>query len=179
MTTANPSSDTTLNNNQDALSIIILAAGKGTRMKSAKPKVLQSLAHKPLLAHVLDTCGQLNADKTIVVYGFGGDQVQSAMNDYALTWVEQTEQLGTGHAVKVTLEELPQHGKSLILYGDVPLVSQHTLKRLQDSNTEGMSMLTLTVDNPFGLGRIKRDDNGSITAIVEQKDASEEEQKNL
>ncbi|WP_227430297.1 bifunctional UDP-N-acetylglucosamine diphosphorylase/glucosamine-1-phosphate N-acetyltransferase GlmU [Psychrobacter sp. I-STPA6b] len=167
----------TANNNSDILSIIILAAGKGTRMKSAKPKVLQTLAHKPLLAHVLDTCGQLNADKTIVVYGFGGEQVQSAMNDYALTWVEQTEQLGTGHAVKVTLEELPQNGKSLILYGDVPLVSEHTLKRLQDNNTQGMSMLTLTVDNPFGLGRIKRDAEGKITAIVEQKDASEAEQK--
>ena len=173
---------TTTSNNHpntlsDTLSIIILAAGKGTRMKSDKPKVLQTLAHKPLLAHVLDTCGQLNADKTIVVYGFGGEQVQAAMSDYQLSWVEQTEQLGTGHAVKVTLEELPQEGKSLILYGDVPLVSQPTLEQLLKANNQGMSMLTLTVDNPFGLGRIKRDDNGRITAIVEQKDASEEEKK--
>ena len=158
------------------LTTIILAAGKGTRMQSAKPKVLQTLADKPLLSHVLDTCQSVNVDKTIVVYGFGGDQVQQAMTNYELTWVEQAEQLGTGHAVKVTLPELPTEGKSLILYGDVPLVSAKTLTRLKQANVEGMSMLTLTVDNPFGLGRIKRDDNGNIMAIVEQKDASEEEQ---
>lgn len=158
------------------LTTIILAAGKGTRMQSAKPKVLQTLADKPLLSHVLDTCQSVNVDKTIVVYGFGGDQVQQAMTNYELTWVEQAEQLGTGHAVKVTLPELPTEGKSLILYGDVPLVSAKTLTRLKQANIEGMSMLTLTVDNPFGLGRIKRDDNGNIMAIVEQKDASEEEQ---
>jgi len=158
------------------LTTIILAAGKGTRMQSAKPKVLQTLADKPLLSHVLDTCQSVNVDKTIVVYGFGGDQVQQAMTNYELTWVEQAEQLGTGHAVKVTLSELPTEGKSLILYGDVPLVGAKTLTRLKQANVEGMSMLTLTVDNPFGLGRIKRDDNGNIMAIVEQKDASEEEQ---
>ncbi|WP_131669418.1 bifunctional UDP-N-acetylglucosamine diphosphorylase/glucosamine-1-phosphate N-acetyltransferase GlmU [Psychrobacter pygoscelis] len=159
-----------------SLSVIILAAGKGTRMKSSKPKVLQTLAAKPLLTHVLDTCAQLETDKTIVVYGFGGNQVQAAMTDYALTWVEQTEQLGTGHAVKVTLDELPQDGESLILYGDVPLVSETTLTQLVTANTSGMSMLTLTVDNPFGLGRIKRDDANNIVAIVEQKDANEAEQ---
>lgn len=158
------------------LTTIILAAGKGTRMKSAKPKVLQTLADKPLLAHVLDTCQSVNVDKTIVVYGFGGSQVKQAMQDYELTWVEQTEQLGTGHAVQVTLPELPTEGKSLILYGDVPLVSTKTLTRLKEANVEGMSMLTLTVDNPFGLGRIKRDEQGNIIAIVEQKDANEEEQ---
>lgn len=158
------------------LTTIILAAGKGTRMQSAKPKVLQTLADKPLLSHVLDTCQSVSVDKTIVVYGFGGDQVQQAMTDYELTWVEQTEQLGTGHAVKVTLPELPAEGKSLILYGDVPLVSGKTLMRLKEANVEGVSMLTLTVDNPFGLGRIKRDDQGYIIAIVEQKDANKEEQ---
>lgn len=158
------------------LTTIILAAGKGTRMKSAKPKVLQTLADKPLLAHVLDTCQSVNVDKTIVVYGFGGSQVKQAMQDYELTWVEQTEQLGTGHAVQVTLPELPTEGKSLILYGDVPLVSTKTLTRLKEANVEGMSMLTLTVDNPFGLGRIKRDEQGNIIAIVEQKDANEQEQ---
>ncbi len=160
------------------LSIIILAAGKGTRMQSAKPKVLQTLAAKPLLTHVLDTCQTLNTDNTIVVYGFGGDQVKAAMRDYdyKVTWVEQVEQLGTGHAVKVTLDALPMTGKSLILYGDVPLVSAATLKRLQHANVEGLSMLTLTVDNPFGLGRIKRNDNHDVIAIVEQKDASAAEQ---
>ena len=164
-----------------SLSVIILAAGKGTRMKSVKPKVLQTLAGKPLLGHVLTTCQELNLAKTIVVYGFGGEQVKKAMSAYELTWVEQTEQLGTGHAVKVTLNELPKDGKSLILYGDVPLVSQATLEKLVLANSEGMSMLTLTVDNPFGLGRIKRDgqgkNGGNIIAIVEQKDATEAEKQ--
>lgn len=146
-------------------------------MQSAKPKVLQTLAGKPLLAHVLDTCNTLNVSKTIVVYGFGGEQVRSAMEAYDLSWVEQKEQLGTGHAVKVTLDELPTDGKSLILYGDVPLVSQDTLSKLEQANTNGISMLTLTVDNPFGLGRIKRDVAGKVVAIVEQKDASEDEKK--
>ncbi|MBO1531966.1 bifunctional UDP-N-acetylglucosamine diphosphorylase/glucosamine-1-phosphate N-acetyltransferase GlmU [Psychrobacter sp. F1192] len=163
-----------------SLSVIILAAGKGTRMQSAKPKVLQTLAGKPLLGHVLDTCHHLTASKTIVVHGFGGEQVQSAMNSQythlPITWVAQTEQLGTGHAVKVTLDELPKEGQSLILYGDVPLVSCQTLVNLQHANTDGMSMLTLTVDDPFGLGRIKRDDAGNVQAIVEQKDASADEQ---
>ncbi|MEG9304808.1 bifunctional UDP-N-acetylglucosamine diphosphorylase/glucosamine-1-phosphate N-acetyltransferase GlmU [Psychrobacter celer] len=162
------------------LSVIILAAGKGTRMQSAKPKVLQTLAGKSLLAHVLDTCHQLTVDETIIVHGFGGEQVKAEITTQyaqsALTWVAQTEQLGTGHAVKVTLSDLPKDGQSLILYGDVPLVSCQTLTELKSANTDGMSMLTLTVDNPFGLGRIKRDNNGNIEAIVEQKDASADEQ---
>lgn len=164
-----------------SLSVVILAAGKGTRMQSAKPKVLQTLAGKSLLGHVLDTCHQLTVDDTIVVYGFGGDQVQTAIDDqYAhlsITWVAQTEQLGTGHAVKVALDKLPKEGQSLILYGDVPLVSGRTLTLLRAANTNGMSMLTLTVNNPFGLGRIKRNSNGDIEAIVEQKDASSAEQQ--
>ena len=164
-----------------SLSVIILAAGKGTRMQSAKPKVLQTLAGKSLLGHVLDTCHQLTVDDTIIVHGFGGEQVQDHIDQqYAhlpITWVAQTEQLGTGHAVKVTLSELPKDGQSLILYGDVPLVSCQTLATLQDANTDGMSMLTLTVDNPFGLGRIKRDKNGNIEAIIEQKDANSDEQQ--
>ncbi|MGP5542407.1 bifunctional UDP-N-acetylglucosamine diphosphorylase/glucosamine-1-phosphate N-acetyltransferase GlmU [Psychrobacter celer] len=162
------------------LSVIILAAGKGTRMQSAKPKVLQTLAGKSLLAHVLDTCHQLTVDETIIVHGFGGEQVKAEITTQyaqsAITWVAQTEQLGTGHAVKVTLSDLPKDGQSLILYGDVPLVSCQTLTALKSANTDGMSMLTLTVDNPFGLGRIKRDNNGNIEAIVEQKDASADEQ---
>ena len=163
------------------LSVIILAAGKGTRMQSAKPKVLQTLAGKSLLGHVLDTCYQLTVDDTIIVHGFGGEQVQDHIDQqYAhlpITWVAQTEQLGTGHAVNVTLSELPKEGQSLILYGDVPLVSCQTLATLQDANTDGMSMLTLTVDNPFGLGRIKRDKDGNIEAIIEQKDANSDEQQ--
>jgi bifunctional UDP-N-acetylglucosamine pyrophosphorylase/glucosamine-1-phosphate N-acetyltransferase len=164
-----------------SLSVIILAAGKGTRMQSAKPKVLQTLAGKSLLGHVLDTCHQLTVNETIVVHGFGGEQVQTSIaSQYAhlpITWIAQTEQLGTGHAVKVTLTALPKDGQSLILYGDVPLVSATTLANLQAANTDGVSMLTLTVDNPFGLGRIKRDNNGAIEAIIEQKDASADEQQ--
>ncbi len=164
---------------QTPLTAIILAGGQGTRMKSTRPKVLQTLANKPLLAHVLDTClhndGLLNIKKTIAVYGFAGEQVTQAMADYAVTWVEQAEQLGTGHAVQVTLAELPKEGKSLILYGDVPLISAKTLLQLTEANTDGISMLTLTVANPFGLGRIKRDNNNKVLAIVEEKDASEEE----
>lgn len=161
------------------LSVIILAAGKGTRMQSAKPKVLQTLAGKSLLGHVLDTCHQLTVDKTIIVHGFGGEQVQSEItNQYtnaSFTWVAQTEQLGTGHAVKVTLSDLPTKGQSLILYGDVPLVSRQTLISLRDANTNGISMLTLTVNDPFGFGRIKRDQANNIIAIVEQKDANSDE----
>ncbi|MER1972369.1 MAG: NTP transferase domain-containing protein, partial [Psychrobacter alimentarius] len=122
------------------LSVIILAAGKGTRMQSAKPKVLQTLAGKSLLGHVLDTCHKLTVDETIIVHGFGGDQVKSEITTQyehsSITWVAQTEQLGTGHAVKVTLSDLPQEGQSLILYGDVPLVSCQTLSALKTANTD-------------------------------------------
>lgn len=157
------------------LTTLILAAGKGTRMKSTKPKVLQTLAGKPLLQHVLNTANQLSSEKNIVVYGFGGDQVKTAFTGVEIRWVEQAEQLGTGHAVKVALSELPHDGKSLILYGDVPLIQQSTLEKLIAANTSGMAMLTLTVDNPFGLGRIVRDGNGKVLAIVEQKDATDEQ----
>lgn len=157
------------------LTTLILAAGKGTRMKSTKPKVLQTLAGKPLLQHVLNTANQLSSEKNIVVYGFGGDQVKTAFTGVEIRWVEQAEQLGTGHAVKVALSELPHDGKSLILYGDVPLIQQSTLEKLIAANTSGMAMLTLTVDNPFGLGRIVRDRNGKVLAIVEQKDATDEQ----
>lgn len=157
------------------LTTLILAAGKGTRMKSTKPKVLQTLAGKPLLQHVLNTANQLSSEKNIVVYGFGGDQVKTAFTGVEIHWVEQAEQLGTGHAVKVALSELPHDGKSLILYGDVPLIQQSTLEKLIAANTSGMAMLTLTVDNPFGLGRIVRDRNGKVLAIVEQKDATDEQ----
>lgn len=158
------------------LTVIILGAGKGTRMKSTRPKVLQTLAGKPLLQHVLTTAAQLNSQQTIVVYGFAGDQVKAAFADQPIHWVEQTEQLGTGHAVKVTLTELPTYGKSIILYGDVPLIQTTTLQRLIDASNSGLAMLTLTVDNPFGLGRIVRDTQGKVQAIVEQKDANTEQQ---
>ena len=154
------------------LNIIILAGGKGTRMKSVKPKVLQTLAGKPLLRHVLDTCQDLNADNTILIYGYNGQMVQDEISDDGLIWAEQAEQLGTGHAVQMALPHLPKDGKSLILYGDVPLTKLNTLQNLINENTHGISMLTMSVDNPFGLGRIVRE-NDKVVAIVEQKDATD------
>lgn len=153
------------------LHTIILAAGKGTRMKSARSKVLQTLAGKALVRHVLDTAVTLKTDSTVLVYGFGGDSVKDALADYTLSFAHQAEQLGTGHAVQMALPHLPKTGKSLILYGDVPLTQAETLARLVEANTEGMSMLTLSVENPFGLGRIVRE-SGKVVAIVEEKDAS-------
>ena len=113
-----------------SISVIILAAGKGTRMKSALPKVLQPLANSPLLGHVLNTAKKINAERIIAIYGHGGEQVKQTFANENIDWVEQAEQLGTGHAVQMTLPVLPQDGLSLILYGDVPLVSQATLQHL-------------------------------------------------
>ena len=153
--------------------VIILAAGKGTRMRSKLPKVLQPLAGRPLLGHVIETAKKLNAQNIITIYGHGGDLVKDAFSHEQIQWVEQAEQLGTGHAVQVTLPVLPQDGISLILYGDVPLVRQQTLEQLLDASSQtGIGMITLTVDNPTGYGRIVRE-NGQIQAIVEHKDASD------
>lgn len=158
-------------------SVIILAAGKGTRMRSNLPKVLQPLAGRPLLGHVIETAKKLNAANIITIYGHGGDQVQQAFAQENVQWVEQAEQLGTGHAVKVTLPVLPTEGVSLILSGDVPCVTQETLQRLLDAAAKtGIGIVTLTVDDATGYGRIVRE-NGQIQAIVEHKDATEEQRK--
>lgn len=163
------------------LTTIIMAAGKGTRMKSTKPKVLQNLAGKPLLEYVLTTANTINSQKNIVVYGFEGEQVKTAFSDekWHIDWVEQAEQLGTGHAVMMTLDSLPKTGKSLILSGDVPLIQPQTLEKLLTNNTSGMAILTLEMQNPFGLGRIvradKKDNGGNVVAIVEEKDATPEQ----
>lgn len=153
--------------------VVILAAGKGTRMRSTLPKVLQPLAGRPLLGHVIETAKKIKADHIITIFGHGGNLVKSAFAHEDIQWVEQAEQLGTGHAVKVTLPVLPQDGISLILSGDVPCVQQETLQRLVDvSTTTGIGIVTLTLDDSTGYGRIVRD-NGKIQAIVEHKDASE------
>ena len=158
-------------------SVIILAAGKGTRMRSSLPKVLQSLAGRPLLGHVIETAKKLNAANIITIYGHGGDQVQQAFAQENVQWVEQAEQLGTGHAVKVTLPVLPTEGVSLILSGDVPCVTQETLQRLLDAAAKtGIGIVTLTVDDATGYGRIVRE-NGQIKAIIEHKDANDEQRK--
>ncbi len=157
--------------------VIILAAGKGTRMRSQLPKVLQPLAGRPLLGHVIDTAQKIKADNIITIYGHGGDRVQAAFADQKITWVEQAEQLGTGHAVKVTLPVLPQDGISLILSGDVPCISQTTLQNLLDTTQDkGIGLVTLTLTDATGYGRIVRN-NGQIQAIVEHKDASDEQRQ--
>ena len=159
------------------LTTIIMAAGKGTRMKSAKPKVLQTLAGKPLLDYVLTAANAIHSQKNLVVYGFEGEQVKQAFADEAwqIDWVHQAEQLGTGHAVMMTLEKLPKDGKSLILSGDVPLIGVDTLQHLTTTKSR-FAMLTMQLDNPFGLGRIIRQD-GKVTAIVEEKDANDSQRQ--
>ena len=153
--------------------VIILAAGKGTRMRSNLPKVLQPLAGRPLLGHVIDTAKKLQADHIITIYGHGGTLVQNAFAHEQVQWVEQAEQLGTGHAVKVTLPVLPREGVSLILSGDVPCITEQTLKKLLDVSRETqIGSVTLTLADATGYGRIVRE-NGKIQAIVEHKDASE------
>lgn len=160
-----------------AMNVIIMAAGKGTRMKSALPKVLQPLAKTPLLGHILKTAKQLQAEKIITIYGFGGALVQQTFAHEKITWVEQAEQLGTGHAVKMTLPVLPQDGFSIILSGDVPLITVDTLQRLMaQSQTSGIGMITLDVHTPNSYGRIIRE-NGKIKAIVEVKDATEQQRQ--
>lgn len=159
------------------LSVVILAAGKGTRMKSVLPKVMQPLASRPLLSHVLQSAAELRSSRTLVVYGHGGEQVRAAFPDPQLGWALQAEQKGTGHAVLVALPQLPAEGKTLILYGDVPLTTIGTLERLlaQVADEGAISMLTMHMENPTGYGRIVRDASGRISRIVEQKDASEVE----
>lgn len=147
-------------------------------MRSALPKVLQALAGKPLLAHVLETAQQLAPCQTIVVYGHGGTQVPRALVAFDLVvWVEQTEQLGTGHAVQQCVAHLPDDGYTLVLYGDVPLLRVDTLTRLLVEATQGMGLLTARLANPQGYGRIIRDERGNVQRIVEEKDATAHEKK--
>ena len=154
-------------------SVIILAAGKGTRMRSSLPKVLQPLAGRPLLGHVIETAKKLNAKNIITIFGHGGNLVQQAFAQENVQWVEQAEQLGTGHAVKVTLPVLPTDGVSLILSGDVPCISQETLEKLLAVSREtGIGLVTLTLADATGYGRIVRENN-KIQAIVEHKDAND------
>jgi len=154
------------------LEILILAAGKGTRMRSGLPKVLHRLAGKPLLKHVVDTAHDLGAAQVCVVYGFGGEAVPQAMADDKLTFVLQAEQHGTGHAVKQALPQLADDSVALVLYGDVPLTHVSTLQPLVASAQAGkLGLLTVNLAHPDGYGRIVRE-SGRITRIVEHKDAT-------
>jgi bifunctional UDP-N-acetylglucosamine pyrophosphorylase/glucosamine-1-phosphate N-acetyltransferase len=158
------------------LGVIILAAGQGTRMKSSVPKVLHPLAAKPMLQHVIDTARLLEPKQIVVVYGHGGDGVKKTINDDTLVWAEQTEQLGTGHAVEQALPHLKSVDKVLVLYGDVPLIKPVTLKTLVQSDAL-LALLTVKLVDPAGYGRIVRDEHQQINSIVEQKDASPEQLK--
>ncbi len=158
------------------LTVCILAAGQGKRMHSDRPKVLHEIGGKSLVGHVLDTARALTTREPIVVFGHGGDQLQAAFADAPITWIEQREQLGTGHAVGQALDAIPQDGMTLILYGDVPLLRAETLERLIDAAADGsFGLLTVNLDDPGGYGRIVRDTAGEVCRIVEHKDASEAE----
>lgn len=165
-----------MNATQTPLSIVILAAGRGTRMKSDLPKVLQPLAGRPLLAHVLALGAALKSAQTIVVYGHGGDQVRQAFPETTLQWTEQAEQLGTGHAVQQAIPLIEDGQRVLILCGDVPLLTATTVQHLLDETpTDAVGVLTVSVDDPTGYGRIIRNDTCAVTGIVEHKDASDQE----
>ncbi len=154
------------------LGIVILAAGQGTRMKSRRPKVLHRLADRPLLAHVIDTARQLDPRRIVVVYGHAGDQVRAAISDPDIEWVEQAQQLGTGHAVAQAMPCLEGIDRVLVLYGDVPLITADTLRELVARAGDGFGLLSVTLDDPSGYGRVLRDAEGRVSGIVEQKDAS-------
>lgn len=164
------------------LHIIILAAGKGSRMRSDLPKVLHQVAGKSLLGHVIDSALALKPEQIHVVVGHGKDQVINAFSEHPeharLNWVQQSEQLGTGHAVSTALPSIQGDANVLILTADVPLMRAQTLSAMVDAlQSHSLVLLTAMVDNPFGLGRITRDDSNAVTGIVEQKDASVAQQK--
>jgi bifunctional UDP-N-acetylglucosamine pyrophosphorylase / glucosamine-1-phosphate N-acetyltransferase len=155
------------------LHVIVLAAGEGKRMKSKKAKVLMPLAGRPLLAHVLATARALRAEAIHVVYGFHGDQVLAAFDGQPdLRWTLQAEQLGTGHAVGQALRNVPDEAQVLVLYGDVPLTRAETLQRLVQCEGS-LAMLATRVPNPHGYGRVLRDGNCLVRAVVEEKDADD------
>ncbi|MEM1189112.1 MAG: bifunctional UDP-N-acetylglucosamine diphosphorylase/glucosamine-1-phosphate N-acetyltransferase GlmU [Pseudomonadota bacterium] len=151
------------------LEVIILAAGQGTRMRSALPKVLHPLARQPLLGHVLQTSRSLAAARIHVVVGHGAEQVREAFDAPDINWVLQSEQLGTGHAVLQAIPEVAPDANVLVLYGDVPLLRHETLEKLVASSP---ALLTAELDDPAGYGRVLRDDAGQLSGVVEHKDAT-------
>ncbi|MHB8471310.1 MAG: bifunctional UDP-N-acetylglucosamine diphosphorylase/glucosamine-1-phosphate N-acetyltransferase GlmU [Gammaproteobacteria bacterium] len=161
-----------------SLSIVILAAGQGTRMRSDLPKVLHTVAGQPLLAHVIATARGLEAGAIHVVYGHGGEQVRKTLTHLDVNWVLQAQQLGTGHAVAQALPAIADKDTVLVLYGDVPLTTAATLTPLLAHAQHGaLGLLTAHLDNPQGYGRIVRDAQDAVARIVEQKDANETERR--
>jgi bifunctional UDP-N-acetylglucosamine pyrophosphorylase/glucosamine-1-phosphate N-acetyltransferase len=161
------------------VSVVILAAGQGKRMHSDLPKVLQPLAGRPLLAHVLAAARALEPAAIHVVYGHGGDVVKAAFAGQSdLRWVLQSQQLGTGHAVLQALPSIPDDHQVLVLLGDVPLVTARTLQRLINDSAAGeLALLTAVVDDPTGYGRVIRDERAEVSRIVEEKDATDDERR--
>lgn len=158
------------------LSVVILAAGEGKRMKSALPKVLQPLAGRPLLKHVIDTARSLEPAAIQVVYGHGGEQVRGALNDEGVAWILQQPRLGTGHAVLQAMPQIPDEQLVLVLYGDVPLISRATLKQLLAlAGPRSLGLLTMRTGHPGGYGRIVRGSKDRVLRIVEHKDANARE----
>lgn len=156
-----------------ALSVVILAAGKGTRMYSDLPKVLHRIAGKPMVQHVIDTANKSGAQRVHLVYGHGGELLKQTLADDSLNWVLQAEQLGTGHAMQQAAPFFADDEDILMLYGDVPLITLATLTRLRAAKPQGgIGLLTVKLDDPTGYGRIVRE-NGAVTGIVEHKDANE------
>lgn len=159
------------------LSVVILAAGKGTRMYSDLPKVLHKVAGKPMVKHVIDTAKQLSADQIHLIYGHGADLLKQHLADEPVNWVFQAEQLGTGHAMQQAAPFFKDDENIVMLYGDAPLITKETLEKLIAAKpANGIALLTVNLDNPTGYGRIIRE-NGSVVAIVEQKDANPEQLK--
>jgi bifunctional UDP-N-acetylglucosamine pyrophosphorylase/glucosamine-1-phosphate N-acetyltransferase len=165
------------------LHVIVLAAGQGKRMCSSIPKVLQTLAGKPMLQWVVSTAEQLNPEAIHVIYGHGGEQLREALPNLGVNWVKQAQQLGTGHAVMQALPEIPAEAHVMILSGDVPLIQPNTLADLaalsgtQHQGHVPLALLVANLDNPVGLGRIVRNTEGQVVAIVEEKDATPEERQ--
>ena len=158
------------------LSVVILAAGQGKRMNSDLPKVLQPLAGQPLLQHVISAARGVNPENIYVVYGHGGAQVQAALAHENVEWILQAEQLGTGHAVMQAMCVIPDDHTVLVLYGDVPLIRAGTLQKLVAAAGEGaLAMLTVNLEDAAGYGRIVRDSQGRVSAIIEHKDAAPEQ----
>ena len=155
------------------LDIVILAAGKGTRMGSSLPKVLVGLAGRPMLEHLLDSVSQLKKTKLHVVVGHEAQQVRKTFSgNKKINWIKQTKQLGTGHAVKQAAKHIRSNSNVVILYGDVPLISESTISKLAKLASKGPSLLTFNKENPTGYGRIIRGSRNKVEAIIEEKDAS-------
>jgi len=161
---------------QNPLEVIILAAGKGTRMHSAQPKVLHEIGGRPLLSHVIQVAHEMEADAIHVVYGHGGDTVRKQFPDSQINWVLQEQQLGTGHAVAQAMPSIGDDAIVLVIYGDVPLINAETLRGLANlASRNSLAVLTAYLDEPGAYGRIVRNQQDQIIAIVEQRDATPEQ----